>query len=186
MARTVPQLVALGVTMAFAIGGGTHLSLSKALGQAEPGIELNGKKLFEKETFGGNGRTCETCHSKLTGTLGLADVQQIIDKANPDDRFLLHDALDDDGVGTTRVQTHGTIRVTIPLPPWVAMGDDPGATHVTVFRGIPSTRNTPALDPILNHDGRPVTVEQQALGAIRDHYQNTVEPTSAQLDAIAT
>src|SRR5918994_573558 len=124
--------------------------------------------------------------AKLTGTLGLADVQQILYKADPDDRFLLHDALDDDGVGTTRVQTHGTIRVTIPLPSWVTMADDPAATHVAVFRGIPSTRNTPALDPILNHDGRPVTVEQQALGAIRDHYQNTVEPTSAQLDAIAT
>jgi cytochrome c peroxidase len=65
------------------------------------------------------------------------------------------------------------------------MGDDPGATHVSVFRGIPSTRNTPALDPILNHDGRPDTVRHQALGAIHDHYQNTVEPTSAQLDAIA-
>ena len=178
MARTVPQFVALTIIIAAATVG-TELAVSKGL------EELNGKKLFERETFGGNGRTCETCHSKLTGTLSLADVQQIIDKADPDDKFLLHDALDDDGVGTTRVQTHGTIRVTIPLPPWVSMGDDPGATHVTLFRGIPSTMNTPALDPILNHDGRPATVQEQALGAIRDHYQNTVEPSSAQLDAIA-
>ena len=185
MARTVLQSVALGVTMAVAISGGSDLSLSKGLGQGELGIELNAKKLFERETFGGNGRTCETCHSKLTGTLTLDDVQQIVEKADPDDRFLIHDALDDDGVGTTRVQTHGTIRLTIPLPPWVTMGDDPGATHVTVFRGIPSTRNTPALDPILNHDGRAATVQEQALGAIHDHYQNTVEPTAAQLDAIA-
>ena len=148
-------------------------------------MELNGKKLFEKETFGGNGRTCQTCHSKHTGTLSLADVQRIIDKADPDDRFLIHDALDDDGVGTTRVQTHATIRYTIPLPPWVSLADDPGATHVTVFRGIPSTRNTPALDPILLHDGRAPTLQEQALGAIHDHYQNTVEPTTAELDAIA-
>jgi cytochrome c peroxidase len=183
MARTVTRIVALGV--AVAISGGSDLTLSKGIGQGEPGIELNGKKLFERETFGGNGRTCLTCHSKLTGTLTLADVQQMIDKADPDDRFLLHDALDDDGVGTTRVQAHGTIRLTIPLPPWVTMEDDPGATHVTVFRGIPSTRNTPALDPILNHDGRPATVQEQALGAIHDHYQNTVEPTTAQLEAIA-
>ena len=178
MARTVPHFVALALIVASATVG-TELSVSKGL------EELNGKKLFERETFGGNGRTCETCHSKLTGTLGLADVQQIIERADPDDRFLIHDALDDDGVGTTRVRTHGTIRVTIPLPPWVRMGDDPGATHVTLFRGIPSTMNTPALDPILNHDGRPATVQEQALGAIRDHYQNTVEPTTAQLDAIA-
>jgi hypothetical protein len=185
MARTVPQFVGLAVMLALATLASSHVSLSEGLGQTELAMEFNGKKLFERETFGGNGRTCETCHSKVTGTLGLADVQQIIDKADPDDRFLLHDALDDDGVGTTRVQTHGTIRLTIPLPPWVSMGDDPGATHVTVFRGIPSTRNTPALDPILNHDGRPATIQEQALGAIHDHYQNTVEPTSAQLDAIA-
>jgi hypothetical protein len=63
------------------------------------------------------------------------------------------------------------------------MGDDPGGTHVTVFRGIPSTRNTPALDPILLYDGRAPTLQEQALAAIHDHYQNTVEPTTAQLDA---
>jgi cytochrome c peroxidase len=159
-------------------------SFSNEPGQDERGLELDGKKLFEKETFGGNGRTCRTCHSKDTGTLTPADVQGIIEK-DPDDRFLIHDALDDDGVGTTRVQAHATIRLTIRLPPWVSLADEPGATHVTVFRGIPSTRNTPALDPILNHDGRPPTVQEQALAAIHDHYQNTVEPTPAQLDAIA-
>ena len=164
---------------------GSDPSLTKGLGQDELGIELDGKKLFDKETFGGNGRTCRTCHRKDTGTLALADVQRIIDKTDPDDAFLIQDALDDDGVGTTRVQAHATIRMTIPLPPWVSMADDPGATHVTVFRGIPSTRNTPALDPILLHDGRAPTLQEQARGAIHDHYQNTVEPTTAQLDAIA-
>jgi len=184
MARTARQLAAFGVTIAFAIRGGS-LSLSQELGQAELEHKLNGKKLFEKETFGGNGRTCRTCHSKRTGTLTLVDVQRIIEKADPNDAFLIHDALDDDGVGTTRVQTHGTIRLTIPLPPWISLADDPGATHVTVFRGIPSTRNTPALDPVLLHDGRAPTLQEQALGAIHDHYQNTIEPTTEQLDAIA-
>jgi cytochrome c peroxidase len=183
MARTSRQLAALGVTLAFALSSGS--SLSKGLGQDELGIELDGKKLFERETFGGNGRTCRTCHSKETGTLTLADVQRIIDKADPNDAFLIDDALDEDGVGTTRVQAHGTIRMTIPLPPWLSLADDPGATHVTVFRGIPSTRNTPALDPILLYDGRASTLQDQALGAIHDHTQNTVEPTTAQLDAIA-
>ena len=105
-----------------------YASLSNGLAQDELGIKLDGKKLFDKETFGGNGRTCLTCHSKDTGTLTLSDVQRIIDKADPDDAFLIHDALDEDGVGTTRVQAHGTIRVTIPLPPWVTLADDPGAT----------------------------------------------------------
>ena len=171
--------------MALALSSGSNPSLSNGLGQDELGIELDGKKLFDKETFGGNGRTCLTCHSKDTGTLTLADVQRIIDKADPDDAFLIHDALDEDGVGTTRVQAHATIRITIPLPPWLSLADDPGATHVTVFRGIPSTRNTPALDPVLLHDGRAPTLQEQARGAIHDHYQNTVEPTTAQLDAIA-
>ena len=184
MARTAGRVAAL-VTMAVAISSGNNLSLSQGLGQDELSIELDGKKLFEKETFGGNGRTCSTCHSKDTGTLTLADVQRIVDKADPDDRFLIDDALDDDGVGTMRVQTHATIRMTIPLPPWLSLADDPGARHVTVFRGIPSTRNTPALDPILLHDGRAPTLQEQALGAIHDHFQNTVEPTTAQLDAIA-
>ena len=185
MARTARQLAALGVTMAVAMGGSNTTSLSKGLGQDELGIELDGKKLFDKETFGGNGRTCLTCHRKDTGTLTLADVQRIIEKADPDDKFLMHDALDEDGVGTTRVQAHATIRLTIPLPPWLSLADDPGARQVTVFRGIPSTRNTPALDPVLLHDGRAPTLQEQARGAILDHYQNTVEPTIAQLDAIA-
>jgi cytochrome c peroxidase len=149
------------------------------------GRKLHGKQLFEKETFGGNGRTCSTCHSKRTGTLSLADVQRILAKAKHKDTFLIDDALDDDGIGTTRVQAHATIRLSIQLPPWLSLADDPGATHVTVFRGIPSTRNTPALDRVLLHDGRAPTLQEQALGAIHDHYQNSVEPTPAQLDAIA-
>ena len=153
MARTPRQLAGLCVAIAFAISGGGGLFLSQALGQDELGPQLDGKKLFDKETFGGNGRTCLTCHSERTGTLSVLDVQRIIEQGDPNNTFLTFDALDDDG-GTTRVQTHATIRVTIPLPPWVSLADDPGATHVTVFRGIPSTRNTPALDPVLHHDGR--------------------------------
>src|SRR5574338_135733 len=33
----------------------------------------NGKKLFERETFGGNGRTCATCHGAATGTVSPAE-----------------------------------------------------------------------------------------------------------------
>ena len=29
----------------------------------------DGRRLFERETFGGNGRTCLTCHSRKTGTV---------------------------------------------------------------------------------------------------------------------
>ncbi len=183
MTRTVLRLIGVGAVIAAASGAGSNVILSKAFGQAELAA-LNGKKLFEKETFGGNGRTCQTCHSKHTGTIGLADVQQIIDKGDPES-LLVGDALDDDGVGTTRVQANATIAITLKLPPWVTMADDPGATHVTVFRGIPTTRNTPALDPILMYDGRAPSLQQQALDAIHDHAVNTFEPTPGQLEAIA-
>ena len=39
-----------------------------------------GRRLFRKETFGGNGRTCETCHSRKTGTLSPDDVQERLKK----------------------------------------------------------------------------------------------------------
>jgi hypothetical protein len=29
--------------------------------------QRRGRRLFERETFGGNGRTCLTCHSRETG-----------------------------------------------------------------------------------------------------------------------
>jgi cytochrome c peroxidase len=190
MARTTSQRVASVVLVTLATVGGSDLSRAQTSGETEASVELDGKKLhgkklFERETFGGNGRTCRTCHSKRTGTLSLADVQRLIAKAKPNDAFLIHDALDADGVGTTRVRTHGTIRLSIPLPPWLSLADDPGATHVTVFRGIPSTRNTPALDTVLNYDGRAPTLQEQALVAVHNHNQNSVEPTAAQLDAIA-
>ena len=190
MARTTSQRVASLVLIALATVGCSPPALAGTLDQTEPGLELDGKKLrgkklFEKETFGGNGRTCRTCHSKRSGTLTLADVQRIVAKGKPNDTLLIDDALDDDGVGTTRIQAHATIRYTIALPPWLTLADDPGATHVTVFRGIPSTRNTPALDPFLLHDGRASSLQRQALAAIHDHYGDSMEPTQAQLDAIA-
>lgn len=41
---------------------------------APSGHELEGKRLFEDATFGGNGRTCDTCHSGKTSTLSPEDV----------------------------------------------------------------------------------------------------------------
>ena len=63
MARTPSQFTALGVAIAVMLSM-ANPSLSQGLGQDEPGLELDGKKLFDKETFGGNGRTCKTCHSR--------------------------------------------------------------------------------------------------------------------------
>jgi len=145
---------------------------------------LEGRRLFERETFGGNGRTCETCHSKDTGTLSPGDVRQRF-RADRSDPLFLHDGSDDgNGNGTTRIRRDATVLVTIPLAPNVSLADDPTARTVTLRRGIASTLNTPALDPVLMLDGRQPTLEEQAAGAIADHAQGVV-PSFASLRAIA-
>jgi cytochrome c peroxidase len=143
-----------------------------------------GGRLFRKETFGGNGRTCETCHSRSTGTLSPADVQTLL-LASPGDPLFLHDGLDEGVSGTSRIAEHATIRVVRPLPPNVRIAEDPAATSVVLLRGIPTTINTPALDPALMYDLRARNLSDQALGAIHDHTQNTVEPTAEQLALLA-
>ena len=153
-----------------------------ALGQGN-GVS-QGKKLFESETFGGNGRTCRTCHSKTTGTISPQDVQQLF-KTHPNDPLFVADGSDDgNGNGTTRIRANATIRMRIPLASNVKLAVNLAATNMTVFRGIPTTLNTPAVDPILMLDGRQPDLLAQALGAILDHAQATINPTLAELDRI--
>src|SRR5687768_4237512 len=143
-----------------------------------------GKRLFESETFGGNGRTCSTCHSAETGTFSVSDVQRRL-AANPSDPLFLHDALDGGVSGTSRIEQDATIRVTLPIPRHLVLVGQPSVTHLTFNRATPTTKNTPALDSRLMSDLRDSTLAGQALGAIRGHAQNTVEPTSLQLELIA-
>ena len=144
-----------------------------------------GRHLFERETFGGNGRTCATCHSGKTGTVSPADARERFEK-DPDDPLFRGDGSDDGlGLGTTRMLTDATILVRISLPPNVSLLDDPSARSVVVRRGIPTTLNTPALDPVLMYDGRQPNLLSQALGAIVDHAEATVSPSAADLMAIA-
>lgn len=153
-----------------------------ALGSGHPLVE--GRRLFRDETFGGNGRTCQTCHSVTTGTRTLPQIRRLY-RRNPNHPLFRHDALDDDGVGVSRILSEGTIRITLQLPDYVTNADDPSARTIDVFRGIPSTINTPGLDPALMYDLRNPTLEDQAEGAIFAHAQATVAPTPAQLGLIA-
>jgi hypothetical protein len=142
-----------------------------------------GRRLFERETFGGNGRTCLTCHSRKTGTVSPKDAQARFN-ADPHDPLFAHDGSDDgNGNGATRMLADATILMTIPLPPNVRLGDS-SDRFVVVRRGIPTTLNTPALDPALMLDGRQPTLELQANGAIHDHAQAKIEPTLPQLELI--
>jgi cytochrome c peroxidase len=146
---------------------------------------LEGKRLFERETFRGNGRTCLTCHTRETGTVSPADAQRRI-ALDPRDPLFLHDGSDDGkGKGVTRMLTEATFLVEIPLPPNVSLLDDQGARSVVLRRGVPTTLNTPALDPVLMLDGRQPDLKSQAAGAVHDHYQATREPRLEELQRIA-
>jgi len=151
---------------------------------AGPGQALEGKRLFEQATFGGNGRTCQTCHSAATGTVSPKDAEERFAK-EPNDPLFLHDGSDDGlGHGTSRMRTDATVLMTIHMADNVQLADDPSARTVVLKRGIPTTLNTPALDPVLMLDGRQPSLEAQATGAIQDHAQGAV-PSLADLQAIA-
>lgn len=131
-----------------------------------------GERLFNRETFGGNGRTCRTCHGEKTGTVSPKDARKRF-KSDPTDPLFIHDGSDDGlGHGRNRILNDATILMTIPLAANVTLAADPGARSVVVRRGIATTLNTPALDPVLMLDGRQPTLESQAMGAITDHAQS--------------
>src|ERR1041385_2940801 len=107
MQKTVYLLIAIAAvylsTVAITFGQGNGVS--------------EGKKLFDSETFGGNGRTCRTCHSETTGTHSPQDVQQLF-KTHPNDPLFLADGSDDgNGHGTTRIQRDATIMISVPMAP---------------------------------------------------------------------
>jgi hypothetical protein len=93
----------------------------------------------------------------------------------------------DDGAGhgVQRMLTDATVLIRIPLPDNVSLASDSSARSVVFRRGIPSTINTPSLDPVLMYDGRHGSLESQALAAIADHAQATRTPTAKELEQIA-
>lgn len=144
----------------------------------------DGKRLFERETFGGNGRTCGTCHTSATGTISPIEARKRF-KANARDPLFVHDGSDDGhGNGASRMLNDATVLVEIPLPPNVSLADDPAARSVVVRRGIPSTLNTPALDRVLMMDGRQPDLRSQAASAIVGHAQAKRTPTEAEIRRI--
>ena len=75
-----------------------------------------GRQLFETETFGGNGRTCRTCHSVDTGTVSPRDAAKRL-KKDPDDPLFVHDGSDDGlGHGVTRMLADATILIDHSAP----------------------------------------------------------------------
>jgi cytochrome c peroxidase len=153
---------------------------SRSMGSARS----EGQRLFELETFGGNGRTCLTCHSRETGTVSPDDAERRFCE-DPDDPLFASDGSDDgQGNGVSRMLVDATVLIEIALPSNVRLADDPGARSVVLRRGIPTTLNTPALDPVLMLDGRQSRLEDQAADAIATHARAASVPTQAELESI--
>jgi cytochrome c peroxidase len=179
MLRLIARLL-VAVVILISFRSGSTQAQGQSVGERKDGLHL-----FQRETFGGNGRTCLTCHSLETGTVSPADALARF-KANPKDPLFLHDGSDDGhGNGVSRILKDASILVEIPLPPNVSLKDDPSARSVALRRGIPTTLNTPALDPVLMLDGRAPTLSAQAADAIRSHAQASQTPDSRELQRIA-
>ena len=156
-----------------------------ATGPHQQWLAAVGRRVFESREFDGNGRVCATCHLSDSGSLTPDDVEAAF-QADPTDPIFR--ALDsDDGLGVTydRLRTHATIRVNLPLPANVELAADPGATTVTVNRGISSTLNNPGIEPVLMQDGRNASLQEQADGAINAHAEPGRQPTNHELNAVA-
>ena len=176
------------IVLGYAFGASTNTVIPVVAADSagdHPSRRLTGRQLFESETFGGNGRTCRTCHSRETGTVSPADATERFAR-DPEDPLFRADGSDDgEGHGVDRMLTEATILMRVPLAPNVSLASDPAARTVVVRRGIPTTLNTPALDPVLMYDGRQPNLASQALGAIIDHANATQLPTAAELELIA-
>ena len=143
-----------------------------------------GRRLFIRGEFGGNGRTCVTCHSVRTGDITLEHIQARFARNPLDPLFRAIDS--DDGKGTTynRVLTHATFRVFVDLPANIQLADDPTARRVALFRSTLPTNNI-ALDPFIMWDGRESDLPHQALIALLTHSEIVQQPTVLQLQQIA-
>src|SRR5262245_52031026 len=78
------------------VGTGIGSWASRAQGD-NTGNRQDGKDLFERAPFGGNGRACRTCHSRSTGTVSPLDAETR-HAADAKDPLFAHDG-SDDGLG---------------------------------------------------------------------------------------
>lgn len=148
---------------------------------------------FFRPLPGGNGRSCATCHDARDGfTLAPARVEarwqrlQRARRVDPDATDPLFRPLDaDDGAGDfTLLRTRALIKVRVPLPARVRLADDPGATHVTVSRAV-SPLNLLKHTAPYQLDRSAATLEAQALAAVNQHMEPTVQPSAAFLESVA-
>jgi cytochrome c peroxidase len=144
----------------------------------------SGKQLFTRSEFGGNGRTCETCHTLETGDVTLDHIRSRFFEDPSDPLFRAIDSDDGSGASYDRLLTHATFRVFVDLPSNIRLADDPGATRVALFRSTLPTNNI-ALDRVIMWDGREPDLPHQAFDAFVTHSEITEPPSLQELERIA-
>lgn len=148
MRRAASRIV--WVTVAVAACGGD--SVSPPGGLTPEQLIAEGRRLFFEETFGGNGRTCGTCHPEPDFVIGPAEIAGM-----PASDPLFAGELDMDAEAVRR----GLFRY--PLGGTGFLDAD-----VTVLRGVPSIANVARTDPFLS-DGRAERLEDLSVDAVLLH-----------------
>ena len=142
---------------------------------------------------GGNGRACATCHDPRDGfTLSPARVEarwqrlQSVRRDDPNATNPLFRPLDaDDGADDfTLLRTRALFKVRVPLPSRVRLTDDPLATHVTLSRAV-SPLNILKHTAPYQQDRSAGTLEVQALAAVNQHMEPTIQPSPEFLESVA-
>src|SRR5262252_7596530 len=175
----------LATSMAWIMHGQEiHVPPSQISGIDVSAHGASGAQLFTDGEFGGNGRTCVTCHSLRTGDITLERIQARFAENPGDPLFRPIDSDGGAGVSYSRLLTHGTFRVFVQLPSNIQLADDPGASRVALFRSTLPTNNI-ALDPFIMWDGREPDLPHQAFDALVTHSQITERPTPDDLQRIA-
>ncbi|MEY2930196.1 MAG: hypothetical protein RL033_945 [Pseudomonadota bacterium] len=152
----------------------------------------SGEQLFGTAFPGTNGRSCATCHVLDQHTaLRPAHVAELLatDPGNP--LFNRIDADDPDAAELSFEHLKkGLVRVVLDLPANMDLIDFEGQVvtppdrKLAVWRGVPSVENT-AISAPYQYDGRKVTLQEQAQGAITTHSEGG-KVRRRDLDAIAT
>jgi cytochrome c peroxidase len=144
-----------------------------------------GERLFFHETFGGNGRTCGTCHRPESEYALSPEAARAIHDRDPNDP-LFRPIDSDDGLGRdySSLLQHALVNVEVPLAATVWLVDDPAKRSITVRRAIPSIVNV-ALTAPYQSDGRAATLQDQARDAVRSHFEPRRDPNPRELAALA-
>jgi cytochrome c peroxidase len=202
MTRTMKSLLGLQMTaMLLTVALTGPATAEDATHRARDGNTDVGRELFVEgfPHVGGNGRTCATCHVpdeafQLTPQNAEARYQALQDRRRThpraDDPLFRPIDANDGAEDFTNLRQHALIHVFITLPTdaegqklvWPV--DDPEATEVGLWRSVPSVVNTAFTAPY-QLDGRQPTLQAQALGALHDHSEITIEPKPRFLDDVA-